>query len=211
MLLSSQAAGSRSAKGVTSNMRLNRSVIVKAAFAVLDKEGLDGLSLRLVAERLHVQTPALYWHVHNKAELLDLMAATLSVTAARAELKERGWGARLIAYARTLRTTMLKHRDSARLRAMARPIEDPELTARRLATPLIETGLDGRRALSYQAAVIAYTLGWVAYEQNQSMREHIARMLDIEESFDAGLRAMVHGFAAENSRNASRRKNSPPP
>ena len=55
--------------------KLDQAAIVGAAFEVLNNEGLDGLSLRLVAEQLGVQAPALYWHVHNKAELLSLMAA----------------------------------------------------------------------------------------------------------------------------------------
>jgi hypothetical protein len=45
--------------------------------------------------------------------------------------------------------------------------------------------------------VIAYTLGWVVYEQSQPMHEHLAKMIDFSESYDSGLRAMVRGFAAE--------------
>ena len=58
--------------------KLDQGAVVSAAFEVLNSVGLDGLSLRLVAERLGVQAPALYWHVHNKAELISLMAATFS-------------------------------------------------------------------------------------------------------------------------------------
>ncbi len=187
-------------------MGLNRSSIVKAAFAVLNKEGLEGLNLRLVAARLDVQAPALYWHVRNKAELIGLMAASISAVAAEAQPEEPGWGARLLVYARTLRKTMLTHRDAARLCAIAQPVEDPEATARRLAVPLIEAGLDGRYALSYQASVIAYTLGWVVYEQNQRMHEHLAHMFDFEKSYDAGLRAMVHGFATVHKAGTRKRK-----
>lgn len=187
-------------------MRLSRAAIVKAAFAVLTKEGLEGLNVRLVAERLGVQAPALYWHVHNKAELLGLMAATFAATAARAEPEEPGWPARLLIYGRTMRKAMLKQRDAARLCASAQPIEEPELTARRLATPLIEAGLDGRRALSCQASVIAYTLGWVVYEQNQSMHDYLEYMINFAESYEAGLRAMVAGFVAEIGYTAPKRK-----
>jgi hypothetical protein len=42
--------------------------------------------------------------------------------------------------------------------------------------------------------VIAYTVGWVAYEQSQFMHEFLAQMIDFSESFDTGLRALVGGL-----------------
>ena len=66
----------------------------------------------------------------------------------------------------------------------------PELTA-----PLVAVGLNARQAMSYQAAVIAYTVGWVAYEQSQAMHDFLTQLFDFEESFETGLQAMVSGFA----------------
>ena len=48
--------------------------IADAALAVIRGNGVDGLTMRAVAERLHVRAPSLYHHVHNKADLLDLVA-----------------------------------------------------------------------------------------------------------------------------------------
>ncbi|GAA1131017.1 hypothetical protein GCM10009630_31160 [Kribbella jejuensis] len=48
--------------------------IADAALAVIRADGVDGLTMRAVAERLHVRAPSLYHHVHNKSELLDLVA-----------------------------------------------------------------------------------------------------------------------------------------
>lgn len=179
------------------NAKLDRASIVEAAFAVLSSKGLDGLSLRVLADHLGVQAPALYWHVNNKAELIGMMAATFGAVAARAAPKENTWAARLIAYGQALRQAMLLHRDAARLCAIARPIEDPDENARRLAAPLVALGLDSHRALSCQSSVIAYTLGWVVYEQSQPMQEHLAHMIDFAESFEFGLHAMVRGFVAQ--------------
>jgi len=177
-------------------MKIDRDAIIEAAFAILSEQGLDGLSLRLVAQRLDVQTPALYWHVHNKAELLGLMAAAISAEAAQTVPDQADWPTRLIANARALRQALLRYRDAARLCVVASPVDDPDVVAKRLAAPLIAAGLDRRRALSYQASVIAYTLGWVVYEQSQAMHELLAHMIDFEESFEGGLIAMVNGFAA---------------
>jgi AcrR family transcriptional regulator len=48
--------------------------IVDAALAAIRERGVDGLTMRLVAERLEVRAPSLYHHVHNKGELLELVA-----------------------------------------------------------------------------------------------------------------------------------------
>jgi AcrR family transcriptional regulator len=48
--------------------------IVDAALTVIRADGLDGLTMRAVAERLHVRAPSLYHHMRNKSELLDLVA-----------------------------------------------------------------------------------------------------------------------------------------
>ncbi|WP_165949297.1 TetR/AcrR family transcriptional regulator [Kribbella turkmenica] len=48
--------------------------IADAALAIIRTDGVAGLTMRAVAERLQVRAPSLYHHVHNKDELLDLVA-----------------------------------------------------------------------------------------------------------------------------------------
>lgn len=181
-------------KPLREGSKLDLDSILAAAFEVLDAKGFNGLSLRLVAETLKVQTPALYWHVQNKAALISLMAATFSQVANRDQDQARGWRNKLLAFARALRRAMLVHRDAARLSLAASPVEDPKVLAERIAAPLIAGGLNARYALSYCASVIAYTVGWVAYEQSQSMHEFLTQVIDFNESFETGLRALVGGL-----------------
>ncbi|MBB5850388.1 TetR family transcriptional regulator [Amycolatopsis umgeniensis] len=56
---------------------LSRERIVEAAVELLDADGESGLTFRTLTERLTTGPGAIYWHVANKAELLD--AATDSV------------------------------------------------------------------------------------------------------------------------------------
>lgn len=177
--------------------KLDREAILGGAFAVLDEYGLDGLSLRVLAGHLHVRAPALYWHVHNKAELIGMMAAKFGAAASTAIPKKAKWPDMLIAYGQALRTAMLAHRDSARLCAIAEPVEDPNVNAKRIAEPLVAAGLDAARALRCQSSVIAYTLGSVIYEQSGPMHEHLAHMIDFAQSYNAGLLAMIRGFELE--------------
>ena len=53
--------------------RLNRDRVLRAAVALADQTGTEGLSMRKLAEELGVVPMALYKHVANKAELLDGM------------------------------------------------------------------------------------------------------------------------------------------
>ena len=53
--------------------RLNRSLVLEAAVALADDDGLDGFSMRRLAQALGVVPMALYKHVANKDELLDGM------------------------------------------------------------------------------------------------------------------------------------------
>jgi AcrR family transcriptional regulator len=52
---------------------LTQDAIVAAAIEVLKTEGVDGLSMRLVANRLGTGAASLYAHVSNKDELLELI------------------------------------------------------------------------------------------------------------------------------------------
>jgi AcrR family transcriptional regulator len=53
--------------------RLNRDRVLQAAVALADEAGLDGFSMRGLAQELGVVPMALYKHVANKEELLDGM------------------------------------------------------------------------------------------------------------------------------------------
>jgi AcrR family transcriptional regulator len=53
---------------------LNREQIVRAAIELLDEDGVEGLSMRKLGQRLGSAATAMYWHVGNKENLLTLAA-----------------------------------------------------------------------------------------------------------------------------------------
>jgi AcrR family transcriptional regulator len=57
--------------------RLTRAAVVDRALAMVDKSGLDALTIRKLATELGVTPMALYWHFHSKDELLDGLAERL--------------------------------------------------------------------------------------------------------------------------------------
>ncbi len=57
---------------------MDERAVVEAAFVVLGREGLDGLSMRAVAQHLGVRVGGLYYHVRDKDALLRAMADDLA-------------------------------------------------------------------------------------------------------------------------------------
>ena len=85
-------------------VRLSRERIASAGLEIADREGIDGLSMRRLAEKLGVGTMTLYGHFSDKRDLLD---AVNDAAIAEAELPRlRGsWRQRirqLIAHSREL-------------------------------------------------------------------------------------------------------------
>jgi AcrR family transcriptional regulator len=57
--------------------KLDRDVVVDAAMAIADSEGLEAVSLRRLADRLAVTPMAMYWHFDDKEALLGALADRL--------------------------------------------------------------------------------------------------------------------------------------
>jgi TetR/AcrR family tetracycline transcriptional repressor len=56
---------------------LTRERLVDAALALIGEEGLEGLSMRALAEQLEVKAASLYWHVRDRRELVELLAESI--------------------------------------------------------------------------------------------------------------------------------------
>ncbi|HEX4206332.1 MAG TPA: TetR/AcrR family transcriptional regulator C-terminal domain-containing protein [Ktedonobacteraceae bacterium] len=153
-------------------MALERETMVRVALVPLNDVGLDGLTVRRLAERLGVQNPALYWHFKNKQDLLDEMAKTM-VADAFAELEppaiHEQWADWLAEVAERFHLTLLAHRDGARVIAAADLTESALLGIQELALSVLTTaGFDLRTALMCIVAIFDYTLGAAFEEQSES-------------------------------------------
>lgn len=94
---------------------LTRDAILNAALEVLDREGVDGLSMRKVAEELGTGAASLYWHVKNKEELLQLLFERATQEMTLPEPDPSRWQEQLKEMAREARRNLEKHRDLARI------------------------------------------------------------------------------------------------
>lgn len=98
--------------------KLTRAVVVQAALDVLDRDGIDGLTVRALAATLKVKAPALYWHVRDKQDLLDEMGTEIwrRVGDELAALPpDITWDDEATAFAEITRDALLSHRDGAKV------------------------------------------------------------------------------------------------
>jgi TetR/AcrR family transcriptional regulator, tetracycline repressor protein len=168
--------------------------IVLAAWALVDRSGMATLSTRTLAAALHVQGPALYWHVRGKDELLSLMMEHLlqnSLSDAPAGLAWPEW---LRYVATRQRELLLSHRDSGLIASVARP------TARlrtevfpRIMEPLLAAGFKPQQASAAVGGLAALVLGWVIYEQRPETREFVEAFHNTDEGFEFALFSFVEG------------------
>jgi AcrR family transcriptional regulator len=69
---------------------LTRERLVEAALAWIREEGLDGLSMRALADQLAVKAASLYWHVRDRRELVELLAGAI-LESVRVSKGAGGW------------------------------------------------------------------------------------------------------------------------
>lgn len=70
---------------------LTRPRIIKAAIALLDRDGLEGLSIRELGRELGTAATALYWHVKNKDDLVRQAADAVWTEIALPPLERSDW------------------------------------------------------------------------------------------------------------------------
>ncbi|MEU6841774.1 TetR/AcrR family transcriptional regulator [Streptomyces sp. NPDC046716] len=97
--------------------RIDRALTVRTALDLLDRSGLDALTMRRLADAMGVQAGALYRYYATKQELLTAMSEQMmeGVTASAVGTDDASWSERLATLAHALRKALLARRDGARV------------------------------------------------------------------------------------------------
>jgi TetR/AcrR family tetracycline transcriptional repressor len=153
-------------------MKLDRTLIVAEALALLNEVGIDGLSTRLLAERLKVQQPALYWHFKNKSALLDELNDLILARFHnhRFPAPGEGWDEFTAEHARSFRKALLSVRNGARINAGTRPSARQFAEAERQLELYVGAGFNPDEALTISIGVARYVVGFVIEEQDERDR-----------------------------------------
>jgi AcrR family transcriptional regulator len=104
----------RRARKVPTRRPLSRDAIVETALRILDRDGVDAVSMRSVAQDLGTGPASLYWHVANKEELLDLVYDRI-IGEVEIPKVASPWQEQIKEFARAIRRVLHGHRDVARI------------------------------------------------------------------------------------------------
>lgn len=117
------------APGDGSEPPLSLERIVATAVDLLDAEGIDGLKMRRLADRLGAGAMSLYWHVGNKEEVFDLaLDAVLAYRRPSSAGDSGHWRGEVVHILEDWRASMLRHPWSAAL--LPRRALGPNILAR---------------------------------------------------------------------------------
>jgi AcrR family transcriptional regulator len=205
---------------------LTRERIVHAALRIMDREGLEAVSMRRIGRELGVEAMSLYNHVRDKEDILDsICEAVLS------EFRipdADGWGEGVRLAAREYRRLLLAHPTVITLMTeRKRPLTTPEsLRAYEFALEVFRTaGLSEADSVKAFHVFGGYILGFVTMElglmigrredeAHAQAHQEMARMLesadlprmreamphfmdcDLEAQFEFGLDLLVEGIRA---------------
>jgi AcrR family transcriptional regulator len=106
-------AWKRSRRPAPPRPQLSREVIVDVAMRLLDADGLDGVSMRRVAEELGTGPASLYAHVANKEELLELLLERVIGEVVVPAPDPSRWQAQLLEVGQETHRVYAAHRDIA--------------------------------------------------------------------------------------------------
>ncbi|MFI9383139.1 TetR/AcrR family transcriptional regulator C-terminal domain-containing protein [Kutzneria sp. NPDC052558] len=146
-------------------MRWTQDDVISAAFATLEQEGLEGLSLRGVARALGAHLNSVSWYVKTKASLIEKMADTIV-----GSVNVRDLPADPLQQVRTVigryRRAMLSHRDGGRLVAGTYTSGDRTLrVAEVIVGGLLAADYTEEEAARLCWALVYFTLGLTQEQQ----------------------------------------------
>lgn len=206
----------RRTNGVGTAMALSRKKVLRAALELVDREGLDGLTMRGLGRALGVEAMSLYRYVDNKSDLLD---GVFEVVASDVILPDAtgDWHADAALAARHFYTALTRHPNVLPLFA-TRPAVTPAAlqTLERALGLLAQDGASVDDALTMFNVIFAYLLGYAtlradAHEEvlvdygaldsaefpQLSQLRRVLDEQDVHAEFERGLEALLAGLTEQ--------------
>jgi TetR/AcrR family tetracycline transcriptional repressor len=141
---------------------LDRGRIVDAGLRIVDAEGVEALSLRRLATDLGVTPMAVYWHVEDKAELLELIGErvleTIEVPSAAGD-----WQRQLRDVHLAMLGPLLEHPNAVELMIGRARFGPAGISLfERILSILLEAGLSAEAAFDAYQSLYLFQLGFTA-------------------------------------------------
>jgi AcrR family transcriptional regulator len=170
---------------------LSQEAIVDAALRVLDREGVDRLSMRRVAAELGTAAGALYWHVANKEELLLLLVDKVTTDIRLPQPDPSRWQEQVREVAHEMLRVCRAHRDIGRITLGRIPIGPNLVRMVEWQLALLRgAGLPDRVA-GLVGDLLGLYIGAFAYEETLGFSSPDGKDRPVHE-----IVAMIHGYFA---------------
>jgi TetR/AcrR family transcriptional regulator, tetracycline repressor protein len=136
---------------------LTRERLVGAGLELIGEEGLEGLSMRALADRLEVKAASLYWHVRDRRELLELLAESILDTVAPARGRS-DWRTAVVAAAAALGERVAAQKDADRILLEVPDSLPRSATYLELNTQLRAAGLQATEAFEVALMIMVHVI-----------------------------------------------------
>lgn len=139
---------------------LNRQRVIAAALDVVDRDGVEGLTMRALGRELDVDPMAAYHHVPNKAAILDGVVEAVWNELVLPDPSDEPWQTQLDHIARAMRATLRRHPNALPIMATR-----PNLSAAGFRVVdgalgiLLDAGLPADEAFAFVNAAAEFLLG----------------------------------------------------
>ncbi|MCA9534492.1 MAG: TetR/AcrR family transcriptional regulator C-terminal domain-containing protein [Myxococcales bacterium] len=145
--------------------RLSRERILEDALRIVDSEGLQGLTIRRLAQELDVTPMAVYRHFKNKTDILDGLIELVIAEGQATEHDTEGWQAWIEVTFLRMRASLLQHPGVLPLLGSSASygLQSLRITERLLGK-LRGAGLGADAVARGLHLLVSYTLGAVAIE-----------------------------------------------
>ncbi len=144
---------------------LSRPAIVDAALAMMDRDGLDAVTMPKLAQHLGVGTMSLYRHVSDKDDLIAAVAEHVMGGIEVPDGPADDWRGRVVGYLRALRDAAIAHPALARILAdrglTVGPVFDQLEQVHRV---LLAAGFSDSDAVRAFYSLLTYVFGFVIWE-----------------------------------------------
>lgn len=153
---------------------LDRDTIVAAALHVLDRDGLDAVTLRRIAEELGVSAASLYDYVDSKDALVELILDRVLGEIDLADLPDgRAWQEQIKDVMRRTRAVFGRHADIARATLGRIPASPNALRQMELLLAILGSSDLPPQIVAYAGDLIVEIVAASAYEESLFAKESV--------------------------------------
>jgi AcrR family transcriptional regulator len=146
---------------------LSREAIAAAALEIVDREGLDAMTMRTVAHSLGTGAASLYAHVASKEELLELIIdRVIGEVQLPGEPDPQRWQEQLKDCARAIRTVFARHRDLARASFARIPLGQNALRVSEWTISVMKAGGLPDQVIAFACDLLPLYVMAVSYEDS---------------------------------------------